>query len=106
MSTPEPELTSAQTARPGRAARSMSSLVGVYQAARRGRPSPCRFTPSCSSYAREALEVHGAARGGWLAAKRICRCHPWGGHGWDPVPGADHSPAAGPRSAAPDRKVA
>jgi uncharacterized protein len=68
------------------AARALSAVVGLYQAARRGRPSPCRFTPSCSVYAREALEQHGAARGSWLAARRIARCQPWGGHGWDPVP--------------------
>ena len=51
-----------------------------------GRPSPCRYDPSCSGYALEALEQHGAARGSWLAIRRIVRCHPWGGHGWDPVP--------------------
>lgn len=49
----------------------------------------CRFQPTCSAYALEALERHGAARGGWLTARRLCRCHPWGGHGYDPVPGAD-----------------
>jgi putative membrane protein insertion efficiency factor len=46
----------------------------------------CRFEPSCSAYALEALQVHGAARGAWLAAKRLCRCHPWGSFGPDPVP--------------------
>ena len=46
----------------------------------------CRFTPSCSAYAIEAVERYGAARGGWLAVKRLCRCHPFGGHGYDPVP--------------------
>ncbi len=46
----------------------------------------CRFLPSCSAYALEAIETHGAAGGGWLAAKRLCRCHPWGGDGYDPVP--------------------
>lgn len=46
----------------------------------------CRFQPSCSEYAAEALKTHGAVSGGWLAAKRICRCHPWGAHGEDPVP--------------------
>ncbi len=46
----------------------------------------CRFEPSCSRYALEALEVHGAARGSWYSARRICRCHPWGGAGWDPIP--------------------
>jgi uncharacterized protein len=46
----------------------------------------CRFEPSCSRYALEALQTHGALAGSWLAAKRICRCHPWGGCGHDPVP--------------------
>lgn len=46
----------------------------------------CRFQPTCSVYALEALAQHGALRGGWLAARRILRCHPWGGHGHDPVP--------------------
>jgi putative membrane protein insertion efficiency factor len=46
----------------------------------------CRFEPSCSQYAAEALKTHGALNGSWLAAKRICRCHPWGAHGADPVP--------------------
>ena len=49
-------------------------------------PPSCRYTPSCSAYAIEAVERYGAARGGWLAAKRLCRCHPFGGHGYDPVP--------------------
>jgi putative membrane protein insertion efficiency factor len=49
-------------------------------------PQACRYRPTCSEYMREAIEVHGVARGGWLGTKRLCRCHPWGGHGWDPVP--------------------
>jgi uncharacterized protein len=47
----------------------------------------CRFTPSCSQYALDAIRAHGALAGGLLAAKRICRCHPWGGCGHDPAPG-------------------
>lgn len=46
----------------------------------------CRFTPTCSQYALEAFEKHGPFKGFWLALKRISRCHPWGGQGYDPVP--------------------
>ncbi|HKL69430.1 membrane protein insertion efficiency factor YidD [Salibaculum sp.] len=46
----------------------------------------CRYQPTCSAYAMQALEKHGALRGSWLAARRIGRCHPWGGHGVDNVP--------------------
>ena len=46
----------------------------------------CRYYPTCSAYALEALETHGAIKGGWLAARRILRCHPFGGSGFDPVP--------------------
>lgn len=49
-------------------------------------PPACRYTPTCSQYAVEALTVHGPIRGSWLAIKRILRCHPWGGSGYDPVP--------------------
>ena len=70
-------------------ARALHWLVVQYQKLREGRPSPCRFQPSCSSYAAEALEVHGARHGTWLAIRRLSRCHPWGGHGWDPVPHPD-----------------
>jgi len=49
-------------------------------------PPSCRYMPSCSAYAIEALERHGAFRGGWLTLKRLLRCQPWGGSGFDPVP--------------------
>ncbi|MFD1882153.1 membrane protein insertion efficiency factor YidD [Paracoccus pacificus] len=48
----------------------------------------CRFQPTCSAYALEALQTHGALHGSWLTTRRICRCHPWGGEGYDPVPPA------------------
>lgn len=54
----------------------LSPLLGV----------KCRFAPTCSSFTIEAVEKHGALRGGWLAVKRISRCHPFGGSGYDPVP--------------------
>ncbi|MEO6036404.1 MAG: membrane protein insertion efficiency factor YidD [Verrucomicrobiota bacterium] len=46
----------------------------------------CRYTPTCSQYAMDAIRVHGSMRGGWLSLKRVFRCHPWGGCGHDPVP--------------------
>jgi putative membrane protein insertion efficiency factor len=52
-------------------------------------PATCRYSPTCSNYAKEALETHGLIKGGWLAVKRIFSCHPWGGSGYDPVPRKD-----------------
>ena len=52
-------------------------------------PATCRFQPTCSHYAKEALEKHGFFRGGWLALRRIFSCHPWGRSGYDPVPDKD-----------------
>jgi len=65
-------------------------LILVAQAWQKGPsralPPSCRFQPSCSAYAIGALRRYGAVRGSWLAAKRLARCHPWGGSGHDPVP--------------------
>lgn len=49
-------------------------------------PPSCRYQPSCSEYAIDAVTKYGTIKGGWMAAKRLMRCHPWGGHGYDPVP--------------------
>ncbi|WP_192351146.1 membrane protein insertion efficiency factor YidD [Algoriphagus sp. Y33] len=49
-------------------------------------PSSCRYTPTCSQYMKEAIMKHGVFKGGWMGLKRIARCHPWGGHGHDPIP--------------------
>lgn len=68
----------------------LSALVHIY----RWTLSPfvgrnCRFEPTCSNYALEALSRHGAIRGGWLTLRRLARCHPWGGWGYDPVPASE-----------------
>lgn len=67
-------------------ARLLAAPVRLYQVLRAARPSPCRYVPTCSSYALEALDRHGAVRGSWLTLRRLSRCHPWGGLGADPVP--------------------
>jgi putative membrane protein insertion efficiency factor len=62
-------------------------LIRFYQAAISPyTPAACRFSPTCSSYSLEALQVHGLLKGSWLAIKRIGKCHPWGSSGYDPVP--------------------
>jgi len=71
-----------------RPARVLLKTVNLYQRLSAHRASPCRYIPSCSEYAREAIEVHGAAHGSWLATRRLSRCHPFGGFGFDPVPPA------------------
>ena len=72
-------------ARPG--AKALLLLIAVYcNAISPFIPSRCRYYPTCSAYADEAIRRYGALRGGWLALKRLGRCHPWGSHGVDPVP--------------------
>jgi uncharacterized protein len=85
----EPVVETTET--PGRrpatwAQRRAVGAVRLYQRLAEGRPSPCRFSPSCSAYALEAIEVHGTRRGGWLTLRRLGRCRPLGPSGWDPVP--------------------
>ncbi len=81
-------MSSESRARRGILVRLLIRGVEAYQSLFAWKPSPCRFVPSCSNYALEALEVHGAGRGTVLAARRLGRCHPWGPHGEDPVPPA------------------
>jgi putative membrane protein insertion efficiency factor len=76
-------------------------LVRWYQRAVEGRPSPCRFFPSCSAYAIEAVEVHGSARGTALTVRRLLRCRPFGPSGFDPVP----EPRPGRRSSDPRQEA-
>ena len=76
-----------------RSARILVRGVNVYQQLSAHRPSPCRFIPSCSEYAREAVVTHGAIRGAWMSLRRIGRCHPLGGRGFDPVPQRVHAHA-------------
>src|SRR5262249_53570745 len=77
------------------------SLVRIYQVTLSpakmfifGAAGECRFEPSCSKYAVEALKIHGPLKGSWLAGKRICRCHPWSECGEDPVPGKFQVPSS------------
>jgi putative membrane protein insertion efficiency factor len=71
----------------------LTALLRFYQIAISPMMGPrCRFYPSCSNYAIEALQVHGAAKGSWLTARRVCRCHPWNAGGVDPVPPKNTSP--------------
>lgn len=74
------------TARRSFGVKALVAAVRAYQLARSGRVSPCRFTPTCSCYAVEAFERHGAARGLSLTARRLARCRPGGPSGYDPVP--------------------
>ncbi|HMQ75636.1 MAG TPA: membrane protein insertion efficiency factor YidD [Flavobacteriales bacterium] len=65
----------------------MIGLIRFYQSALSPLlPGACRYTPTCSAYGVEALRRHGPFHGGWLTLKRFLSCHPWGGHGHDPVP--------------------
>jgi putative membrane protein insertion efficiency factor len=69
--------------------KALCAPIRLYRAVTAGARPHCRYLPSCSQYSLEAIEAHGPRRGLWLAAKRVGRCHPWGGFGVDPVPEAD-----------------
>ncbi len=79
-----------------RAQRGALALIRAYQGLRAGRPSGCRYWPSCSAYGAEAIETHGAWRGSRLALRRVLRCHPLGGHGVDLVPARVETPGRRP----------
>lgn len=95
----------------------MLRAIVAYQRAFEGRPSPCRFFPSCSEYGHEAISVHGAGRGTWLTVRRLLRCRPFGPSGYDPVPlprpdraasGPDATSvrrASAPRASAPQASI-
>jgi uncharacterized protein len=73
--------------RPSPVARALLAIVGFYRSAiSPALPPSCRYTPSCSAYAIEAIQLHGAGRGSWLALRRLLRCHPFHAGGHDPVP--------------------
>ncbi len=84
-------------ARPGPVARLLLALLSLYRSTAVFRTPRCRFSPSCSDYAVEAVTMHGALRGTWLAARRLLRCHPFHAGGHDPVP----APRAAPRTSVP-----
>jgi putative membrane protein insertion efficiency factor len=71
---------------PSAGARALMAPIRAWRVLSSRLPARCRFYPSCSEYALEALAEHGAARGAWLAARRVGRCHPWHPGGLDPVP--------------------
>lgn len=82
------------------AARVLALLVRFYQlVVAPFFPPACRFEPSCSHYAMEALRVHGAAQGSVLTVRRVLRCNPWGGMGYDPVPPRSTCPGCAPAAA-------
>lgn len=92
VSTSDANLADASDVAAGRFARWAMAAIVWYQRATEGRPSPCRFTPSCSAYALESFEEYSSGRALWLTVRRFIRCRPFGPTGYDPVPSpADES---------------
>ena len=87
--------------RPGLLARILQLPIRAWRLVSRYLPPRCRFYPSCSAYALEALEKHGAVRGSWLAVKRVGRCHPWHEGGVDHVPEPNIRSSSAPSGARP-----
>jgi uncharacterized protein len=86
VNAPEPATSQADPRPASPLAWLLQGLLALYRATALVRSPRCRFYPSCSTYAVEAIRVHGAVRGGWLAARRVGRCHPWNPGGVDHVP--------------------
>lgn len=84
--TNSPTTSARPSAAPGSSAAALAALIRAYQRVTSHRVAPCRFYPSCSAYALEAVETHGAVRGAVLALRRVLRCRPFGPHGVDLVP--------------------
>jgi uncharacterized protein len=82
-----PETAGPKPRRPGLGARAVLAIIGLYRSAISPLLAPsCRYVPTCSAYAGEAIARFGLAHGGWLAVRRLLRCHPWHDGGFDPVP--------------------
>ncbi len=81
--------------RPSVAARSGMALIRGYQKVMAGTTPRCRFAPTCSEYTRQAIELHGLARGTWMGMRRISHCHPWNPGGYDPVVDPNTSSVSG-----------
>ncbi len=95
-----PDTATSELPRPSRPARVVALPVRAWRLVSVHLPPRCRFHPSCSQYALDALALHGAARGSWLAVRRVGRCHPWHDGGLDPVPRPPSSNRAAPLRAA------
>ena len=90
--------------RRGAVSRLLLWLIGLYRMTAPVRTPRCRYLPTCSEYAVEAIETRGPAKGLWLSVKRLCRCHPFGSYGYDPVPEKNVPEMRVPEKNAPEKK--